>query len=39
LKRHQVKYVVIGGVAVILHGVPRMTGDIDLFIELGIRYW
>ena len=32
LEKHQVKYVVIGGVAVILHGVPRMTGDIDLFI-------
>jgi hypothetical protein len=27
--------VVIGGVAAILHGVPRMTGDIDIFIEPG----
>lgn len=33
LEKHKVKYVVIGGVAAILHGVPRMTGDIDLFIE------
>jgi hypothetical protein len=29
--------VVIGGVAVILHGVPRMTGDIDLFIEATVE--
>jgi len=33
LERNNVKYVVIGGVAAILHGVPRMTVDIDLFIE------
>ena len=33
LEKHKVKYVVIGGVAAILHGVPRMTGDIDLLIE------
>ncbi len=37
LKKHQVKYVVIGGVAVVLHGVPRMTGDIDLFIEASVE--
>jgi hypothetical protein len=28
---------VIGGVAVVLHGVPRMTGDIDLFIEASVE--
>jgi hypothetical protein len=28
--------VVIGGVAAILHGVPRMTGDIDLLIEASL---
>ena len=33
LEKHNVRYVVIGGIAAILHGVPRMTGDIDLFIE------
>ena len=33
LEKHGVKYVVIGGIAAILHGVPRMTGDIDLLIE------
>lgn len=35
LEKNRVKYVIIGGVAAILHGVPRMTGDIDLFIESG----
>ena len=30
---HQVKYVVIGGVAAILHGVPRTTFDLDILIE------
>ena len=33
LEKNRVKYIVIGGVAAILHGVPRMTGDIDIFIE------
>jgi hypothetical protein len=28
-----VKYVVIGGVAAILHGVPRSTFDVDVLIE------
>jgi hypothetical protein len=28
-----VKYVVIGGIAEILHGVPRATFDLDIFIE------
>jgi hypothetical protein len=32
-QRHEVKYVVIGGIAVILHGVPRATFDLDIFIE------
>ncbi|MEO8083907.1 MAG: DUF6036 family nucleotidyltransferase [Ardenticatenales bacterium] len=30
---HDVRYVVIGGVAAVLHGVPRATFDIDLLIE------
>jgi len=29
----EVKYLVIGGVAAILHGVPRATFDLDLLIE------
>ena len=30
---HDVRYVVIGGIAAIVHGVPRMTFDVDLLIE------
>lgn len=30
---HDVRYVVIGGVAAILHGVPRTTFDLDILIE------
>ncbi len=37
LEKYEVKYVVIGGVAAILHGVPRMTGDIDLLIEATVE--
>ncbi len=33
LSSHKVKYVVIGGMAAILHGVPRTTLDLDLLIE------
>ena len=33
LHRHNVKYVVIGGIAVVLHGVPRATFDLDILIE------
>ncbi len=29
-----VRYVVVGGVAVVLHGHPRMTADIDLVVDL-----
>ena len=32
-QQHDVKYVVIGGVASILHGVPRATFDLDILIE------
>ena len=34
LNQHGVKYLVIGGYPVVLHGHNRMTGDLDLFIEL-----
>ncbi len=34
LNQHGVKHLVIGGYAVVLHGHNRMTGDLDLFIEL-----
>lgn len=33
LNKHKVKYVIIGGVAAIIYGVPRSTLDIDIFIE------
>ncbi|MCX6356200.1 MAG: nucleotidyltransferase [Candidatus Aureabacteria bacterium] len=32
-QHHDVRYVVIGGIAVILHGVPRATFDLDILIE------
>jgi len=35
LNRKKVKYVVAGGIAVNLHGVPRVTEDLDLVIYLG----
>jgi len=33
LHKHNVKYVVIGGIAAVLHGVPRATFDLDILIE------
>lgn len=33
LNRHGVKYVLIGGYAVGWHGHPRVTKDIDFFVE------
>jgi hypothetical protein len=33
LQRHDVRYVVIGEIAAVLHGVPRATFDLDLLIE------
>ncbi len=32
-QKHKVKYVVIGGIASVLHGVPRATFDLDILIE------
>lgn len=32
-QKHNVKYVIIGGIASILHGVPRATFDLDILIE------
>lgn len=37
LKKHDVKYVVIGGIAAILHGVPRTTFDLDILIEASLE--
>lgn len=33
LNSHRVKYVVIGGIAAIVQGVPRTTLDLDIFID------
>ncbi|MBI3318769.1 MAG: nucleotidyltransferase [Candidatus Omnitrophica bacterium] len=30
---HRVRYVLIGGLAAVLYGSPRLTKDVDLFIE------
>jgi predicted nucleotidyltransferase len=32
-QQHDVKYVVIGGIASVLYGVPRATFDVDILIE------
>ncbi len=34
LNQGGVRYIVVGGVAVVLHGYPRMTADIDLVVDL-----
>jgi len=34
LNRAELRYVVVGGFAVVLHGFARLTGDIDLAIDL-----
>ena len=33
LNSHDVRYLIVGGFAVAYHGFPRMTGDIDFFVE------
>lgn len=33
LQKNEVQYVVIGGIAAVLHGVPRATFDLDILIE------
>jgi hypothetical protein len=32
-QKHKVRYLVIGGIAAVLHGVPRATFDLDILIE------
>jgi len=34
LDKTKVKYLVVGGVACVLHGVVRLTRDLDLFVDL-----
>jgi len=33
LSLHRVRYLLVGGMAVIYHGYPRLTGDYDFFFE------
>jgi hypothetical protein len=33
LQNHKVKYIVIDGIAAVMHGVPRTTLDLDILIE------
>ncbi|MBI5168443.1 MAG: nucleotidyl transferase AbiEii/AbiGii toxin family protein [Candidatus Eisenbacteria bacterium] len=33
LHRHEVEYVLVGGLAINLHGFPRVTQDVDLFLR------
>jgi predicted nucleotidyltransferase len=33
LNAHDVRYVVVGGLAVVLHGHPRMTQDVDIAVD------
>ena len=33
LQQHKVRYIVIGGIAAVLHGVPRATFDLDILID------
>jgi len=34
LNKHQVDYMVVGGYALALHGKPRHTGDLDIWINI-----
>ena len=34
LATHKVNYILVGGAAVILHGIERLTRDIDIFVEM-----
>jgi hypothetical protein len=33
LNKHEVEYLIVGGYALALHGAPRFTGDIDIYIR------
>ena len=33
LKKHRVKYLLVGGMAAVLYGSPRLTKDVDILIE------
>ncbi|MGD2090188.1 MAG: hypothetical protein PVH61_28685 [Candidatus Aminicenantes bacterium] len=33
-EKEEVDYILVGGLAVILHGMPRLTQDIDVFVKM-----
>jgi hypothetical protein len=33
LHRHQVRFLIVGGEAVIFYGYPRLTGDVDVYFD------
>ncbi len=33
LNKHKVEYMIVGGYALAFYGVPRYTGDIDIFVK------
>jgi hypothetical protein len=35
-QRHNVRYIVIGGIAAVLYGVPRATFDLDILIDANL---
>src|SRR5690625_2682985 len=37
LHKHAVRYMIVGGEAVIYYGHPRLTGDVDIFYGLSIE--
>lgn len=37
LAKHNARYLVVGGYAVAVHGYPRYTGDLDIFIALDVQ--
>ena len=37
LNRHQVRYLIVGGLAFVYHAKPRYTKDMDLWIEPGFE--
>ena len=34
LNAHKVEFIIVGGCALAFHGVPRYTGDIDIFVKI-----
>ncbi len=38
-QQHEVRYLVVGGIASALYGVPRTTFDLDILIEASEENW